>query len=185
MITKMPETSAEALIDSLRQANQASETKLEWLIIAHDDERLVDSLTTSLSAVASHLLELPQSDWDFSRGALAAAVEWAVDQGAIKHLVLVGHSQAEDGGEQLSSDEIPSRHDGYRRLHEGVTRTSVQTKKSQDLLEKQLESLTAMKNVRKKVLEGELFVYGLFFMAQSATFLAYDPDRKDFVALTR
>jgi hypothetical protein len=183
MISKMPETSAEALIDSLRQANRASETQLEWLVIAHDDERLVDSLTTSLSAVASHLLELPQSAWDFTEGGLAAAIEWAVDQGAIKHLVLVGHSQAEDEGEQPSSDEILSRNDGYRRLHAGVTRTSVQTKKSQDLLEKQLESLTAMKSVRKKVLDGELSVYGLFFMAQSTTFLAYDPDQQDFLAL--
>ena len=183
MITKMPETSAAALIDSFRQARNAAKTELEWLVIAHDDERLVDSLTSSLSDVAPHLMEMPQSDWDFCQGGLAEAIEWAVNQGSIKHLVLVGHSQAEDEIEHVSPAGLPSRSDGYRRLHAGVTRTSVQTRKSQDLLEKQLEALTAMKSVRKKVLDGDLFVYGLFFLAQSATFLAYDPDRKDVLPL--
>ncbi len=87
--------------------------------------------------------------------------------------------------ERLCLKTILSKSGGgsYSRLRNGVTRTTARTRESQASLAKQLEQLFAAPVVRKQSLDGDLAVYGLFFIAESASFLAYDPDRKSFLPL--
>ena len=186
MITQYPNPSASPMIETLRQAMQESGDGYEWIVIAHRDERLVRSLNAALEQVPVFILEAPQDSWDFLDGELAEAIEWAIQQTSVKHLVLVGHSHATDAsgtdGEQQPRSESANR--GYSRLRDGVTRTAARTRESQVWFTQQLEQLVSGGVVRQQALDGDLSVYGLFFLAESASFLAYDPDEKGFLPLS-
>ena len=190
MITKFPNASANPLIETLRRAMEESSDGYEWLVVAHNDDNLVRSLNAALSHVPVFILETAQEEWDFRAGELAEAIEWAIQQTSLKHLVLVGHSHAGDRSDVESSrtplsqdDSVEEGGGSYSRLRNGVTRTTARTRESQASLAKQLEQLFAAPVVRKQSLDGDLAVYGLFFIAESASFLAYDPDRKAFLPL--
>jgi len=190
MITQFPNASANPLIETLRQAMEESSDGYEWLVVAHNDDRLVRSLYAALSHVPVFILETPQEKWNFRDGELAEAIEWAIQQTSLKHLALVGHSHAAAGGDAdpsrspLSQDEsVEGGSGGYSRLRNGVTRTTARTRESQSSFAQQLEQLFAAPAVRKQSLDGDLAVYGLFFIAESEAFLSYEPDRKSFLPL--
>ena len=185
MITQFPNPSASPMIEKLRQAMEESGDGYEWLIIAHSDDHLVRSLNAALSHVPVFILEAPQESWDFQRGELAEAIEWAIHQTSLKHLALVGHSHAHVGDASETSSQPLSEYagGGYQRLRDGVSRTTARTRESQARFSQQFEQLISAPVVRQQSSDGDLSVYSLFFIAESATFLAYDPDRKTFLPL--
>ncbi len=54
-------------------AMEDSSEGTEWLIVAHNDARLVRSLASSVSNVSVFILESPQGTWDFGEGELFEA----------------------------------------------------------------------------------------------------------------
>jgi hypothetical protein len=185
MITQFPNPSASPMIEKLRQGMEESGDGYEWLLIAHSDDRLVRSLSAALAHLPVFILQAPQESWDFQRGELAEAIEWAIHQTSLKHLALVGHSriQVDDAAETSSQPVSEDTSSGYQRLREGVTRTTARTRESQARFSQHFEQLISGPVVRQQSLDGDLSVYGLFFIDESAAFLAYDSDRKTFLPL--
>jgi len=190
MIAQNSKVMANPLIDAIRQATEESSSGVEWLVIVHDDDRLIRSLASAMSEVSFCVIEVPQTEWSFQDSEMIEAIEWAIQHSSIKHLVLVGHSLAYANADQAASldtqypkdaGEVADR--GYSRLRDGVTRTTAFTRKSKARFADQFERLSAIPLVREHILEDGLIVYGLFFMAESAAFLAYDVEQKDYVPL--
>jgi hypothetical protein len=46
-----------------------------------------------------------------------------------------------------------------------------------------VKQFKAIPTVRQHLLKGDVALYGLFFMSESASFLAYDDDQKSFLPL--
>ena len=118
------------------------------------------------------------------------AIEWAIQQTSLKHLALVGHSHAAVGAMRMPSRiaivarrnppmaETEATHDCEMVSHVQLGAT----REAQARFAEQLAAaLRMLRWSASKSLDGDLAVYGLFFIAESEAFLAYDPDRKSFL----
>ncbi len=92
MTTTLLSTTANAHIAALESVFSQATTPVQWLVIAHNESRLVNSLSSALAGESAAMLQVSQDTWDFKGKELAETIEWALQQGEIKNLVLVGSS---------------------------------------------------------------------------------------------
>ena len=185
MTTTFPTTSTNQHIESLETNFAEANTAIEWLVIAHNDSRMVRSLSRALSGQSAAVLEVSQDTWDFDGHELPETIEWALQQVAVKNLVLAGHSQA--GGRasraSLAAPDKGAEQANHDRLIAGVQRWNAQNRDAQKKFASQVRRMTQIPVVHSRWANGELAVYGLFYRAESGLFLSYDAEQDDFQPL--
>ncbi len=90
MTSTLSTTSSNPLTAKLKLAFGQTATPVQWLVVAHNDTRLIRTLESALPDESAVVLEVSQESWDFDQ--LGEAIEWAMMNGDLQNLVLVGHS---------------------------------------------------------------------------------------------
>jgi len=170
-------------IQTLEAVLAKSKTAVHWLVIAHNDSRMVHSLSSALSRESAAILEISADTWDFEDDELSEMIEWALQQGEIRHLVLAGHSQA--GGTAIQAQLVSSNmegesHGSFNRLVAGVQRTKTHNQEAQQKFATHVQQMSQLSVVTNRWANAELAVSGLFYRAESGLFLAYDPNENIF-----
>ncbi|MCU0959398.1 MAG: hypothetical protein MUF48_04775 [Pirellulaceae bacterium] len=179
MTSTLSRTAVNAHIAALEPVFDQALTPVQWLVIAHNNARVVDSLMSALAGESAAVLEVSQDTWDFHGGELAETIEWALQQGEVAHLVLVGSSQV--GGTQIRATRAPAKTVAQAdarcdKLLAGIHRLAAQHREVQDRFAEQVQQVSRIPVVHRRWRGGELAVYGLFYRAESGLFLAYDVD---------
>jgi carbonic anhydrase len=187
MITSERITSDNRHIESLEHLFQNASTAINWLVIAHDESQMVDSLSSALSGQSAAILRVPQDTWDFAESELSELIEWALQQGKLENIALVGHSNAAKASRTARS--VPPVSDGERKTSEqdlsnrlvaGARRSSAGSRQARQLFTDRMQQLSQIPVVHNRWANGELAIYGLFYQAESAMFLAYDVEEGKF-----
>lgn len=172
-------------IAALETVFDEAENPIEWLLITHNEPRMIQSLSSALSGEQATMLELSQDTWDFAGNDLAETIEWALQNSEIKNVVLVGHSQTA-GSASRASLVVPQQtkqddsESGYARLLAGIHRNNVQTRSAQEQFAAHVRQMLQIPVLHNRWSSGELAVYGLFYRAEGGLFLAYDADAGTF-----
>lgn len=173
-------------LTAIQAAFSEATSQVEWLVIAHNDSHLIKSLHEALAGTSAAVLEVSQDRWDFTGSDLPEAIQWALDQGGVSNLVLVGHAHAGGADARLSFVEPGSPegdaadHSGYRRLVGGVQRSGQHNRSAQNRFAEQLKQLQELPAANSRQQDGELSVYGLFYRDESGLFLLYDAENDSF-----
>lgn len=160
---------------------------IQWLVIAHNDSKMLVSLASALSCESAAVLEVPQNTWDFDGKFLPEAIEWALQQDAVKNLLLVGNSEA-PGSEvraSLVADEWGECEGSYAKLLAGVERKNARNRDAQERFAAHVQQMLQIPVLHHRWSSGELAVYGLFYRSDSGLFLAYDNDADTFRPLAQ
>ncbi len=172
---------------------QQNSNSVDWLVIAHDDSRMIRNLTNAFAESSAAMVQMPQSSWDFGKDEFATTIEQSVRQASIAHIVLVGHSEG-----VLSSETIRFFKNFPRRTNAGpgsldatYNRLLNRAKQAQNGLQRaknhfaqQFDHLSKIPGVKNRLLNNELQLHGLLYIAESGVFLCYDTINKKFVPLT-
>ena len=187
MITLERTTSDNRHIKSLQSLLENSPTPINWLVIAHNDHQMIDSLSSALSGESAAILRIPQDPWDFAEEELLELIEWALQQGELKHLVLLGHSNATETPVAVSlasplpeGDCDPAEHEIGNRLLDGVRRSTARTQQARKMFADKMQQLSEIPVIHNRWTNDELSLYGLFYQGDSGVFLAYDLEQKNF-----
>ena len=182
MIRSLSNALANTHIESLEAVFSESKTAIEWLVIAHNDSRMMRSLSDALSRESAAVLEVSQDTWDFGGDELPEAIEWALRQGKVKNVVLVGHSQA--GGSASRASLVASTtkaeiRSGNERLIAGVQLANAHNRDAQARFALLVRQMSQIPVVHSRCANGELATYGLFYRAESGLFLAYNGEQDE------
>ncbi len=174
-------------IQSLQQQLAiAGTSEVEWLVICHTDPLMSARVTDALVARSLLLLQAPQSFWCFPEGDLATAVSWALTQANARRVLLCAHSlggvpevnaaaptaQAFRQPVGTHSHSSDSSDQGPRQ---GVLRSQQRLQQAQDHFCQQLDRLCLVNQLHSRLFQGQADVLGLFYLAESGSFLYYEP----------
>jgi carbonic anhydrase len=185
MTTAYAIKTANSYIEQLDAVFSEASKPCEYLIIAHNDSRILQSLARVLPGESAAVLEVPQDTWEHQWRQLSETIEWALQQGKIKHVVLVGHSQpggpasraalltAETGGQS-------TRQSSYDCLLDRVRQANARNQDAQQRFASHVQAMSQIPVVHNRWVNDELAVHGLFYRVESRLFLAYDPDEDRF-----
>lgn len=179
-------SSTNEYITALESVLRLTSSPVRWLLITHDGVRLPISFSSRLRSESAAILQVSQDKWAFDRGDFVEMVEWALSQGQIENLVLVGTSQAVGDTVRAALADPQSNHDAdssYGRLVAGVKHHAVRTQRAQKVFSEQFQHLMQIPVVHSDWREGSLDIYGLFYREESGVFLQYDFENDDFVPL--
>ena len=173
-------------IAALEPAIGQATDPVELLAIAHNEPRLLRAVCRALSEESAAVLEISQDRWDFDDPQQQQAIEWALQQGQVKQLLLVGSSQS--GGAQSKASVISQQNSGQEKrgfdsILENVERGNSQVAAAQQRFAELLHGLAENPVVQDQMRTGALTLVGLFYHSASGTFAAYDLESKKFRAL--
>ncbi len=176
-------TTANPHIAALEVAYDSAPEPPEWLVIAHNDLRSLRSLSSALAGQSALFLEVSQDTWDFEGADLPQAIEWALQQGNLKHLVLAGSSTA--GGPRsrvtmLASGADSPGKDSYAKLLAGVKSRAARHCDAQDRFAQHVQHMLKIDSVNDRWSNGELAIHCLHYRADSGVFLAYSSKDNSF-----
>ena len=183
MPTTFSTTTSNPHIAALEEVFTKSNNSIEWLVISHDDSRMVRSLCSNLPNKSTAVLEISQSQWDFESKDLAEAFEWALQQSEIKHVVLVGNSQASTSKSRASLVGDGESNGGFSKLLAGVKRNNAQNGDAQKDFASHVQKMSQIPVLHNRWSNGDLEILGIFYRAESGVFVAYDADSNTFQPL--
>ncbi len=174
-------------------------SEADYLIIAHPDNRMLESLKQSLGGKKLVVMTVPQSSWAMEDESEQELVQWAIEELKVKNVLLVGHSQGGVPDEQVqffdtSSTDRQSREDqtaatqpeSANRIHSLLARVQNAQQGAFDCQQHFVEQLQYLLNLPAVVNHGKqntALVQGLFYRAESGVFCSYDSKRQSFRAL--
>lgn len=174
--------SANPYVEKLSQLPGGQQASAECLIIAHSDPGMIHRLSGALSPDAV-LLQVPQSSWDFHGEKLPETVDWVLRAGNLKQLMLAGHSQGAAWRTEASllhqdlqgsGAETAARDSAYDRLLSRVSLAQQRLADAKHQFAEQFHRLAEIPAVKQRVNAGALEVHGLFYLAESGTFLSFE-----------
>lgn len=190
MSTTMPLSGIPAQIESLQVVIEQVNEPLDWLVVAHNDPRMLKSLSRAMHGKSAAILEVSQDTWDFSAGPLSDTIRWSLEQGRVRNILIVGHSMASGSscrislvGETAGKADNATVSDSYARLLEGVQRNNERNRTAQTNFASHV--LRVMRLVETTPLQSSEngAVCGLFYRADCDLFLKYNPDSNEFQTL--
>lgn len=183
MSTAFPTTANNPHIAALEHVFAKSNDTIEWLVITHNDSKMLRSLHFALGDESAAVLEVSQDTWDFEGKQLAETIEWALQQSEIKNLVLVGNSDAkgpESRASLVASKSNAALEDGYGKLLAGVQSKNARRLEAQERLAANVQQASQIPVVHNRWSNGELAVHGLFYRAETGFFMAYNTETDSF-----
>ena len=186
MIRTLTKKNTNTHIAALEYVLAKAQRPVQWLVIAHNDARLVRSVSSALKGQSAAVLEVSQDTWDFEDKEFVEAIEWAMQQEDIRQLVLVGSSQAGGAASRASlvSDGVDVQGKvGYERLLANVKQKSIRSAEAQEEFAGQVQQLSQLPILHDKVSNQELELYGLLYRPETGLFSHYDADKDTFQVL--
>jgi carbonic anhydrase len=188
-VLSKPET-GNTYVDHLQALSDSQQTTLDWLVIAHNDPAMVRRVAEVVGSDTTAILEIPQADWDLEGDKTTEAIQWAIEAGEVKHLLLVGHSKAITnqnppsglGDTTSTGDQYPTKATS-QRLFDGVKRVHDQTQLSKAEFAEQVTKLCEIESVQDGIASGQLQLHALFYLAQCGTFLVFDIPSQEYRTL--
>jgi len=179
---------ANPYIEQLKDKSTQDVPQVDYLIIAHPDDRMVTALKSAFSEYQLAILTIPQFGWDMSGDAEQEVVQWAVEELNVKGVLLVGHSQGGFPNEQVqlfngSSDRQSASGRQGNPLLERVRQAQAALVKSEQHFVDQLQGLVSLPSLSEKTLRDPSWIQGLFYRAESGIFCLVDPQSGSFQAL--
>lgn len=177
--TNFSTTTKSPHIEALESVFSKASKPVEWLVIAHNDAQMLRSLSSALTGESAAVLEVSQDNWNFQDKQLPEAIEWTLQRGEIRNLVLVGNSHA--GGSEcrasmFASEATNGNQFDYAKLIAGVEHDNTRNRDAQKRFAAHVQQMLRIPVVHNHWSNGELQVYGLFYRAENGLFLAYNVD---------
>lgn len=173
MNTKLSDTSVSSYVGELRAVFADTERPIEWLLIAHDDDQMLNALLSALSGQSAAVLVVSQDKWTTDWEQLSETIEWALQQSEIKNVVLVGQLEAV---ESLPESPTPKSQSGYDRLRLGAQQTNTRTRNAQKEFAAHVDQVAQIPVAHARWSDDALAVYGLFYRCLDGIFLICEPD---------
>ncbi len=177
MTTTLSYTSTNPHIESLETVFADSQSPVEFLVIAHNDSQMVQSLSKAMNNASIAVLEVSQDTWDFDGQQLTEAIEWALQQDDLKNVYLVGYFQP---SQTSIVDQDSQPQSSFDKLLAGVRQSTNQIQTAQAQFASHVQKLAQIPVVHNRCANDELAVHGLAYRADGGVFLAYDAENDTF-----
>lgn len=176
------DTESNPHICTLQNLLDGKYSAIDWLVICHDDLRIVQALSMALAGKQAAMLRVPQEDWDLEQ--MTELFQWALDRYPIRNLVIAGCAQAKllRSATELTLDSISGVEevDGYDRLVAGVMRYRHSLREAQCGFADWVERLMRDEEINGRFVTGAISMHPLLYRADGGLFLAYDFDEGSF-----
>ena len=188
------ETSSQAgYLEQLRDDATRSGGNLDWLVVANNDEGMLQKLKDFVGDKKIGMLRVPRGSEDVCCQSMTDAVTWAVESTGIDHLLFVGHSlmgptpkerwDQNDGTVPSKSFSSTEMQESYDRLIESAVKLQEEIQAAKEIFAMQVNRYQEIESVRVAIEAGQMRMHSLFYLAQSGTFLVFDPARQTFLAI--
>lgn len=151
----------------LEQQIGEATTPIECLVVAHNNPVLVNRLEDAFGDERTLLLEVAQGQWDLEGGELKDAISWAVQNGGIKYLIVVGDSSA-----SLRNHRQPVT--DMRNPIELALAASTCREAALEAFQHEVNQLCQADEVSKLLSAGDLEITALFYREEAGVFSLYD-----------
>ena len=182
MIKKAEQTPTSVIERLQEQLRRPRQTAIEWLVIAHDDSRMLDQLRSALGGAGMAVVALPQSLWGCECESIKSIADWAISELNLKGILLVGHSQSGicentvqvvTGGEtEPASTTSPVNR--VSSLFSRVQQAQSRIASCERHFRRHLEQLIQMAGGPSNTSAPEVELRGLFYRAESGVFCSCD-----------
>jgi carbonic anhydrase len=186
---------ANSYIAQIRQQHATcNQVQIDWLVIAHNDERMLEQLDKAFPQNALAVIGLPQECWAVDEESIEEVVQWAVEDLRVQGVLLVGHSQggAPQGRVQLLGGKARSQSDrevaslaAPNSLIDQVRKTQALVERGEKHFQDQLEKLGNLSSIQHGLLRNQVKLQGLFYRAESGVFCLFDRRSRSFRALVK
>ena len=134
---------------------------------------MIRSLSFSLGDESAAVLEVAADEWDPEGDMLSEAVEWALQHGEPKKIVIAGNAEIAELEASLpeACDES-----GYGRQLAAVKRRDARRREAQKRLGASVQQVSQIPVVHDRWANGELAVSGLFYRSETGFFVSYDAE---------
>lgn len=171
-------TSSNAYLDHVLSLPEDERQASTWLIITHDDPRLVQKIQDAMVGEQAVLLQIPQSHWKRDRGLLTQAIRETLRNSAVTQVAVVGHSQASAaecqsqvvGTTSCAQESVSDQ--SYQRLMIGLQNAQAQREFAKAEVVEQFQHFCAASDDFDT--EGDIKWHAFFYMAESGLFLKFD-----------
>ena len=171
-------------LDAISDLLEDGNCDYEYLVIAHQDMILESCLTSAFSGTKAAMYQVPQNIWNMEEEDLSEAIQWAVEIGKIKKIMLVGSSSATVPKEDSQSTDTNWGKSSERpSLTERVRNAVVARQGAQDHFLSQLQALLSVPELASRLSDGELTIDGVFYRAESELFTYFDEKTNSLAAI--
>ncbi len=176
------------ILEQLRQQiAEAGQSQIDWLVVAHDDTRMLHELEKAFANQSLAVVAIPQSYWAMNEETADEMLALAVNELQVNGILLVGHSQGgtpntrirvspHANGDRTASQPATSLMDRIRLAQEHVGRC-------EQHFAQQLELVGQQDSVAKSLADEKLTLQGLFYRAESGVFCVFNSQTQSFRAL--
>jgi carbonic anhydrase len=177
--------------DQLRcQAAESESGKIDYLIIAHDDPRMLQRLCEAMGDKTVAVVTIPQTCWAMDGEAVEELLHCAVTDVRVSRILVVGHSNGGTPAEQVrilphtatQRDEM-SIQERNLSLAECLRQYEASLNCCEEHFIGQLSHVSQYAFTKEKIETGELALDGLFYRCEAGVFCVYNRDRQQFQAL--
>lgn len=165
MSTTFSAASPNAFIEALEPVFDNVEKPVETIVIADMDEKLLRSLSHALGDRPAAVLGVSSDRWDLQDRQFSEMVEWALQQSDIQSLVLAGNPGVNIAAHDSSSEG------GYAGKLKDAQERNAGRRASQEQLASCLQQLSGIPVIHDRWSNGELAVFGLFYLSETGFFL--------------
>lgn len=180
--------SANAYIENLKaQLDQVGSRKLDYLVIAHPDQRMLSQLQLAFEKSSVAVISVPQNCWVMDDDNMFELVNFALNETSAKRVLLVGSSQGGTPDEAVQvcpSGKVAAESQGSRlSLIERLNLAQACTRKNEAHFIEELQCLRNNVSLHNDRVASPDLVQGIFYRVESGVFCAYDCDNNEFHAL--
>lgn len=179
-------------IENLKQQlSQTELDRLEYVIIAHSDDRMINQLKQGFVDSSIAVISIPQSCWAMEHPPIDELMDWLVNELNVVRILLVGHSQGGSpagdvevcGSGQLDPASDTGSTNRISSILDRVKHAQSYVKQNEQHFLHQLACLKSLPSIEQHILKNQQIVQGLFYRAESGVFCYFDPATRQFRAL--
>ncbi len=168
------------------QLDSLNDPSIKCLVIFHNDSMLARRLAQAVEE-RSVMWRIPQSEWGFERQTPSKPMQAISQRGDLQRIVLAGHSQGvvatkpttvlgPEHDEEPKFQEEPASNgvNTYHGLMHRVQSRQQSLQQAKEHFVRQIEHLRNAPAVAQRIESGSLELNGVFYIAESGTFLLYN-----------
>ena len=177
-------------IEKIRQALARTQpAAVDWLVLAHNDARLLERLDGAFPDSLLAVVAVPQSLWRMDEEMMTEVVAWAVEELKVEGVLLVGHSQGGvpeepvkllGGKVAATSDNGGELKGGSDSLLDRVRKAQDRAAGVQDQFAEQVERLSQRTAVKNLLNRNQMQLHGLFYRRENGVFYLYEQQLHSF-----
>ena len=178
-------------IENLKQQlAQTKNSKLDFVIVAHSDDRMISRLKEAFVDKSIAVLAIPQNCWAMDEDHTSELMDWLINKLDVSGILLVGHSKGgtpTDCVQVCNSGQIENvKNDsanGGGSILDRVRLVQSSLLENEKHFRREFENLIQISAVQSARLRKKGLVQGLFYRAESGVFCVYDSEKKELQAL--